>query len=142
MPTLELFLCVKLHRFPDCQRSYSIFDLSNFSRRFISMPWTQWTCSRIHTRFSAKQGPNHEKVFQFFLSFISIFFGGGGSATTHASPHPRTPFPMIIFWSTTLLTGMTGISFDGQWPPTSQSHCNFLIQTNVAVVVPDQTLRP
>jgi hypothetical protein len=31
-------------------------------------------------------------------------------------------FPIILFWSTTLLTGMTGISLHLQWPLTSQSH--------------------
>jgi hypothetical protein len=31
-------------------------------------------------------------------------------------------FPIILFLSTTLLTGMTGISLHLQWPLTSQSH--------------------
>jgi uncharacterized membrane protein YhfC len=31
-------------------------------------------------------------------------------------------FPIILFWTTTLLTGMTGISLHIQWPLTSQSH--------------------
>jgi hypothetical protein len=30
-------------------------------------------------------------------------------------------FPIILFWSTTLLTGMTGNSLHMQWPLTSQS---------------------
>jgi hypothetical protein len=31
-------------------------------------------------------------------------------------------FSRSSFWSTTLLTGMTGISLHRQWPPTSQLH--------------------
>jgi hypothetical protein len=31
-------------------------------------------------------------------------------------------FPIILFGSTTVLTGLTGISFHMQWPLTSQLH--------------------
>jgi hypothetical protein len=47
----------------------------------------------------------------------------GGSATPCASPPPRPyVFLIILFGSTTLLTGMTGIFLHMQWPLTSQSH--------------------
>jgi hypothetical protein len=43
--------------------------------------------------------------------------------TPCASPPPRhSIFPIILFMSTILLTGMTGISLYMQRPPTSQSH--------------------
>jgi hypothetical protein len=34
-------------------------------------------------------------------------------------------FPIILFGSTTLLTGMTGISLHMQWPLTSKAHGSF-----------------
>jgi uncharacterized membrane protein len=37
-------------------------------------------------------------------------------------------FPIIRFGSTTLLTGMTGISLHMQWPLTSQSHGSFSLR--------------
>jgi hypothetical protein len=39
-------------------------------------------------------------------------------------------FPIILFLSTTLLTGMSGISLNMQWPLTSQSHGCFLKENN------------
>jgi hypothetical protein len=50
-----------------------------------------------------------------------------GSATPCASP-PLWPsiFPIILFGSTTLSNGMTGISFRMQWPLTSQSQGRLL----------------
>jgi hypothetical protein len=51
------------------------------------------------------------------------FLGVVGSATSCASPPPRLSiFPIILFLSTTLLTGMTNISLHVQWPLTSQLH--------------------
>jgi hypothetical protein len=48
------------------------------------------------------------------------------SATLWDSPPPRPCiFWIILFWSTTMLTGMTGISLHMQWPLTSQTHGNF-----------------
>jgi hypothetical protein len=41
--------------------------------------------------------------------------------------------------STTLLTGMTGISLHMQWPPTSQLHGSFH-KDNYCLFVTDQTL--
>jgi hypothetical protein len=46
-------------------------------------------------------------------------------------------FPIILFWSTTLLTGMTGISLQMQWPLT---HSSFLKWNNWFFVT-DQTPR-
>jgi hypothetical protein len=55
-----------------------------------------------------------------FLIHDLMFFG---SATPCASPPPRPSiFPIILFLSTTLATGMTGISLHMQWPMISQSH--------------------
>jgi hypothetical protein len=49
-----------------------------------------------------------------------FFWGGGGSATPCAFPPPQPSiFSNYSFWSTTLLTGMTGISLHIQWPLTS-----------------------
>jgi hypothetical protein len=54
--------------------------------------------------------------------FIKLFFGGGGAATPCASPPPRPPFFLIILFAfIPLFTGMTNISLQMQWPPTSQS---------------------
>jgi hypothetical protein len=39
-----------------------------------------------------------------------FFWGGGESVTPCVFPPPQPPFPIIIFLSTTLLTGMAGIS--------------------------------
>jgi hypothetical protein len=39
-------------------------------------------------------------------------------------------FPIILFLSTTLITGMTGITLQMQWPLTSQSHDSFLKESN------------
>jgi hypothetical protein len=43
-------------------------------------------------------------------------------------------FPVILFLSTTLLTGMTGSSLHVQWPLTSQSHGSFLKENNCFVM--------
>jgi hypothetical protein len=54
---------------------------------------------------------------------MAIFFDEsifGVSASPYASSPPS--FPMILFLSTTLLTGMTVISLHMHWPLTSQSH--------------------
>jgi uncharacterized membrane protein YhfC len=48
---------------------------------------------------------------------ILTFFG---SATPCAFPPPPYIFSDYSFWSTTLLTGVTGISLHMQWPLTSQ----------------------
>jgi hypothetical protein len=62
--------------------------------------------------------PNDNLVKSFFLI---LFFW---SATPCASPPPHRPsvFPIILFFSTTLSTGMTGFSLHMLWPLTSQSH--------------------
>jgi hypothetical protein len=44
-------------------------------------------------------------------------------------------FPLILFVSTTLLTGMTGISLHMQWPLTSLSHGSFLKKNNWCFVM-------
>jgi hypothetical protein len=63
---------------------------------------------------------------------------GEGSATPCASPPPQPSiFPIILFLSTTLLTGMTGVSLN--WPLTSQSHGSFLKENNCFFVT-DLTL--
>jgi hypothetical protein len=50
-----------------------------------------------------------------------------GSVTHCAFPPPwPSIFPIILFLSTTLLTGMTGSSLNMQWPLTSQSQDSFL----------------
>jgi hypothetical protein len=51
------------------------------------------------------------QVIQELNCFYVVFWEGGGSATPCASPPPwPSIFPIILFVSTTLLTGMTGIS--------------------------------
>jgi hypothetical protein len=63
-----------------------------------------------------------------FWWFLFLFFG---SATPCASPPPwPSLFPIILFLSTTLLTGMTCISLHMQWPLTSQSHGSLLKENN------------
>jgi hypothetical protein len=55
----------------------------------------------------------------------NFFFGGGGrSATPCDCPPPPWPsiFSIILFLSITLLIGKTCISWQMQWPLTSQSH--------------------
>jgi hypothetical protein len=47
-------------------------------------------------------------------------------------------FTLIVLVSTTLLTGMTGISLQMQWPLTSQLHGCFLKESNWLFVT-DQT---
>jgi hypothetical protein len=44
-------------------------------------------------------------------------------------------FQIILFLSTTLLTGMPGISLHMQWPLTSQSHGSFLKENNCCFFV-------
>jgi hypothetical protein len=53
-----------------------------------------------------------------FNKILTFFLGGGGpSATPCASPPPQSSiFPIILFFSTTLLNGLTGISLHMQWP--------------------------
>jgi hypothetical protein len=54
---------------------------------------------------------------------VSFFFGGGGQQTLVLLLFLGPPFfPIILFLSTALSTGMTGISLHMQWPVTSQSH--------------------
>jgi hypothetical protein len=48
---------------------------------------------------------------------------------------------MIFFRSTTLLTGMTGISLHMQWPLTSQSHGTVSQKEQLFFFVTDQTPR-
>jgi hypothetical protein len=50
-------------------------------------------------------------------------------------------FPIILFVSTTQLTGMLGISFQMQWPLTSQFHGSFL-KENKWYFIMNQTARP
>jgi hypothetical protein len=57
---------------------------------------------------------------------LVFFWGGGGQ-------QPLVPllllgpnfFPIVLFGSTTLFTGMTGISLHMQWPLTSQLRGSF-----------------
>jgi hypothetical protein len=57
---------------------------------------------------------------------MKFFFGGGVSESPFAYPPPwPSIFPIIHFGSTTLFTGMTGISLNMQWPLTSQWHGSF-----------------
>jgi hypothetical protein len=49
-------------------------------------------------------------------------------------------FPIILLGSTTLLTGMTGISLQMQWPLTYQSHAS--VSQREPFFVTDQTPRP
>jgi hypothetical protein len=60
-----------------------------------------------------------------------------------ASPPPPRPsiFLIILFLSTTLLKGMTSISFHKQWPLTSQSRGSFLKENKWSFFM-DQTPRP
>jgi hypothetical protein len=54
--------------------------------------------------------------------FFSFFLGGGrGKQPLVPLPWPSI-FPIILYKSTTLLTGMTSISLQMQWPLTSQLH--------------------
>jgi hypothetical protein len=46
------------------------------------------------------------------------FLGGSATLSSSSALH----FSDYSFWSTTLLTGMTGISLPMQWPLTSQLH--------------------
>jgi hypothetical protein len=50
----------------------------------------------------------------------------------NCAPHLLGPpfFPIILSLSTTLLTGMTGISVHMQWPLTLQLHGSFLKQNS------------
>jgi hypothetical protein len=73
------------------------------------------------------------------MYFSFLFFG---SATPCAFP---PPWPYIFsdysFWSTALLTGMTGISLHMQWPLTSQSHGS-VSKRKISFFVTDQTPCP
>jgi hypothetical protein len=51
-------------------------------------------------------------------------------------------FPIILIGSTTLLTGMTGISLYMQWPLTSQSHGSVFFREQLRIKITDQTPRP
>jgi hypothetical protein len=44
-------------------------------------------------------------------------------------------FPTILFLTTTLLIGMTGISFHMQWPLTSQSHGKICLYVKVVLLL-------
>jgi hypothetical protein len=75
-----------------------------------------------------------ELVIQTFINFnyqVLGLFGGNckiffGSATPCAFPPPRPSiFSDYSFWSTALLTRMTGISLHMQWPLTSQTIVRF-----------------
>jgi hypothetical protein len=62
-----------------------------------------------------------KKVFHSSCQFLE------GSATPCASPLWPSIFRIILYLSTTLLTGITSISLHMQWPLTSQSHGNLMI---------------
>jgi hypothetical protein len=66
----------------------------------------------------------------FFQHKHTFFLGGGVSATPCASPPRPSIFWIILFLSTTLSTGMTGISLHMQCPMTPQSHGSFLKENN------------
>jgi hypothetical protein len=51
-------------------------------------------------------------------------------------------FSNYSFWSTTLLTGMTGISLHMHWPLTSQLHGSVSQREQLFFFVTDQTPRP
>jgi hypothetical protein len=51
-------------------------------------------------------------------------------------------FPIILFGSTTLLTGMTGISLHMQWPLTSQSHGGVSQRKQLDFFVTEQNSTP
>jgi hypothetical protein len=68
------------------------------------------------------------------VSILSIswffFWGGGQRPLVPLLLHGPPFFLMILFLSTTLLTGMTCISLHMRWPLTLQSHGSFLKENN------------
>jgi hypothetical protein len=65
-----------------------------------------------------------------FFSFFLFFLGGGQRPLVPLLLLGLPFFPISIFLSTTLLTGMTSISLHVQWPLNSQSHGSFLKKNN------------
>jgi hypothetical protein len=90
-----------------------------------------------------------ESRFSFFSQFFHFFLFVHIDKSFFTGQRPLVPllllgppfFPIILLVSTTLLTGMTGISLHMQWPLTSRSHGSFLKENN-CVFVTDQTPHP
>jgi hypothetical protein len=74
------------------------------------------------------------------LFYFILFFGGQRPLVPLLLLGP--PFVLIIlFGSTTLLTGVTGNSLHMQWPLTSQSHGSVSPREQLFFFVTDQTPR-
>jgi hypothetical protein len=70
-----------------------------------------------------------ERIDLFICHFLLYIFLEGVGCQQPLVPIPLLGppfFPNILFLSTTLLAGMTGVSWHIQWPLNSQSHGSFL----------------
>jgi hypothetical protein len=83
------------------------------------------------------------EISPFRKNLIFCLFGGGGQQPLVLLLLLGPPFfPIMLFGSTTLLTGMTGISLHMQWPLTSQSHGSDSQRDQLVFFVKDLTPRP
>jgi hypothetical protein len=75
------------------------------------------------------------------IDLLCVFFLGGGGQRSRVPPPPR-PTICNLLKSTTLSTGMTGISLHMQWPLTTQLRGSILKENNWFFVMDQSPLTP
>jgi hypothetical protein len=76
---------------------------------------------KLQLKHARTAGTKHRPLISFF---------GGQRPLVPLLLHGPPCFPISLFSSATLLTGMTSNSFHMQWPLTSQSHSSFLKESD------------